>query len=257
MPLRHASLAAAVAVFAAALACDSGTAHAEVPSFVADAVQAAPGMEPRNGKLYVGRLGTRFEFTESKQRVIQIIQPHKGLFRLLFPDTKTYMEMQGPASTLVNGERPTDPCRPSAEIDCRKEADETIGDIAVERWVAGPKGGQQAVTIWWDRVRRMPLRQTFPDGGSARAEMTGAIDFEGRKVEQWKMAMTPKGGQEQFSFMLFAPDLGIPVMEQGATGLVKELHNIALTTPDPALYEVPAGYQKVTPPAAAQPQPAR
>jgi hypothetical protein len=231
--------------------------HAEVPSFVADAVQAAPGMEPRSGKLYVGKLGTRFEFTESKQQVIQIIQPQNGLFRLLFPGTRTYMEVQGPPSTLVNGERPIDPCQPSAQIDCRKEADEAIGDIAVERWVAGPKTGQQTVTIWWDHVRRMPLRQTFPDGGVARAERTGSIEFEGRKVEQWKVIMTPKSGQDQYSFMLFAPDLGIPVMEQGATGLVKELHNITLTTPDPALYEVPAGYQKVEPPAAPQQQPGR
>lgn len=229
--------------------------RAEVPSFVADAVQVAPGMEARSGKLHVGKLGTRFEFTEKGQQVVQIIQPSEGVFRLLFPKTKTYMEMRGKPATLKNGDRPVDPCRPDTELECRKEGDENIGLIAAERWIIKPREAEKAVTIWWDRQRRLPVRQLFPDGARLEADMTGSMKFEGREVEQWKMVLTPKTGAQQFSYMLFAPDLGIPVMEQGATGLVKELHNITPMEPDAALFELPEGYQKITSPAAPPQQP--
>ena len=81
-------------LFFAAICFFATNARAELSSFVADAVQKAPGHEERRGRLYVSSLGTRFEFSVKKQKVIQIIQPSRGLFWLLFPRTKTYFEIK-------------------------------------------------------------------------------------------------------------------------------------------------------------------
>ena len=80
------------------------------------------------------------------------------------------------------------------------------------------------------------------------AQMNGSRQFEGLSVEQWKMTVTLAGGGKNFSYMLFAPDLGFPVMEQGSKGLLKELHNIKPYDPDPQLYKLPLGYKKISSP---------
>lgn len=223
----------------------STAAIAGMSSFVADAVQASPGQETRRGKLYVSPIGTRFEYTAQKQSAIQIIKPSQGLFWLLFPKTKTYFEIKSvPSHTLPVGKVRV-PCKPTNDMECRNEGDVKSGTMTLQRWVIGDKKVGNLVKVWWDPKRGMYIRQVFPDGSKMVAKMSGMRQFEGRSVEQWTMVLSLASGARQYSYMLFAPDLGFPVMEQGSTGLVKELHNIKPYAQDAALYQIPLGYNKI------------
>ncbi len=220
-------------------------AHAGLSSFVADAVQAVPGREVRRGKLYVSELGTRFEFLENKQKIIQIIEPAKGLFRLLFPKTKTYFEVKTDPLPVFRGRRSKVPCVKRQNFLCRKVGLLKSGKAVLERWIVGEPKGRGGIKSLWDPSRHMFVQLIYPDGNKMEAHMNGVIPFEGRSVERWKMSFIRVGGRRENSYMLFAPDLGYPVMERGDSGLVKELHNIKLFAMDPALYEVPSGYKKI------------
>ena len=224
-------------------------AQAELFSFVADAVQKVPGQAERRGKLYVSPLGTRFEFTVEKQKVIQIIQPSRGLFWLLFPETKTYFEIKTKPSRALKAGRNKTPCDIGLPTRCRKDGVVKYGALSVERWIIGRPASKEAVEVLWDPVRRMYIKQLFPDGSKMIASMIGSRQFEGLLVEQWRMAVTLTNGSKNFSYMLFAPDLGFPIMEQGSKGLVKELHNVKPYPEDAALYKIPTGYKKIGTPA--------
>ena len=232
-----------------ALCLSAVPARAELTSFVADAIQKAPGYDERRGKLYVSPLGTRFEYTVKKQKIIQIIQPSRGLFWLLFPQTKTYFEIISAPSQVITGSRNKTPCDITDKDLCRKDGVIKVAGMTLERWTVGVPRTKEAVKVWWDPVRRMYIRQLFPDGSIMIARMSGSRQFEGLLVEQWKMTVTLANGEKNYSYMLFAPDLGFPVMEQGSKGLVKELHNIKPHAPDPSLYEIPANYIKIKMPA--------
>ncbi|MCP4935272.1 MAG: hypothetical protein GY927_13965 [bacterium] len=223
----------------------SQSARADQSSFVADAVQKAPGQEVRRGKLYVSPLGTRFEFTVEKQKVIQIIQPSRGLFWLLFPDTKTYFEVKTPPARKQISGRNKSPCDITDKQKCRKEGLVKFGKMSLERWVVGNRANNKAIEVWWDPVRHMYIKQLFPNGSKMIASMSGSRQFEGLLVEQWKMTVTLANGSKNYSYMLFAPDLGFPIMEQGSKGLVKELHNVKPYPQDAALYDLPDGYKKI------------
>ncbi len=223
----------------------SQSARAELSSFVADAVQKAPGQEERRGKLYVSPLGTRFEFTVEKQKVIQIIQPPRGLFWLLFPDSKTYFEIKTPPARKQISGRDRSPCDLVDKEKCRKEGLVKFGKMSLERWVVGNRASKQAIEVWWDPVRHMYIKQLFPDGSEMIAGMSDSRQFEGLSVEQWKMTVTLANGTKSFSYMLFAPDLGFPIMEQGSKGLIKELHNVKPYPQNKAIYEIPDGYKKI------------
>ncbi len=223
----------------------SQSAQAELSSFVADAVQKAPGQEERRGKLYVSPLGTRFEFTVKKQKVIQIIQPSRGLFWLLFPDSKTYFEIKTPPARKQISGRNKSPCDLADKEKCLKEGLVKFDKMSLERWVVGNRASKKAIEVWWDPVRHMYIKQLFPNGSKMIARMSGSRQFEGLLVEQWKMTVTLANGTKSFSYMLFAPDLGFPIMEQGSKGLVKELHNVKPYPQNKAIYEIPGGYKKI------------
>ena len=229
----------------------STDAIAVLSSFVADAVQVVPGREVRRGKLYVSELGTRFEFTENKQKIIQIIEPAKGLFRLLFPKTKTYLEVKSEPLPVFRGRRAKVPCVAKPHFLCRKVGLFKVGKAVLERWIVGSLKGKGGIKSLWDPSRHMFVQLLYPDGGKMEAHMSGIVRFEGRSVERWKMTFTRASAAPQYSYMLFAPDLGYPVMERGDRGLVKELHNIKLYAKDAALYEVPGDYKKIILPAKA------
>ncbi len=236
-----------VSIFFLCFALFLTEAKAELSSFVADAVQAAPGLETRRGKLYVSDLGTRFEFTAKNRKVVQIIQPSLGLFRLLFPATRTYFELKSPSSRLVKARRKKKPCQTTGSVICKRKGMVKSGAMTLEHWVVARAGEKSGVDIWWDPVRHMYIRQVFPDGRTMVARKVGTRQFEGRLVEQWKMTLRLAGGAEYYSYMLFAPDLGFPVMEQGSAGLVKELHNIRPYKVGPDMFEVPEGYRRAEP----------
>ncbi len=223
----------------------SARASAELSSFVADAVQDEPGQEVRRGKLYVSPLGTRFEYVARAQKVIQIIQPSRGLFWLLFPRTMTYFEVKSTPSKNLKGTRAKVPCVPDGKAVCKKLGTVKIGEAKLERWLVGDRVAKSSVKVLWDPRRRMFIKQEFPDGSTMEARQSGVRTFEGLTVEPWKMTYSYADGRKEYSYMLYAPDLGFPVMEQGSKGLVKELHNIKPYAQDASLYKIPNGYKKI------------
>ena len=226
----------------------ASSAHARMASFVADAVQKYPGHEERRGKLFVSEWGTRFEFFSKNQKVIQIIQPAKGLYRLLFPATRTYFEIKSTPALSYKGQHLIAPCRTTKLRECRKKTERKTPTSVIEHWLVTYKGMGKIGEIWWDRARHLVVRQIFPDGSTMVAQMDKARRFEGRRVEPWKMTLVKADGRKLQSYMLFAPDLGLPIMEQGSKGSIKELHAIKRQALNPALYEIPDGYKKIRPP---------
>lgn len=233
-----------LAVFSlAGSCCFSAKARAGLASFVADAVQVEPGKNVRRGRLYVSERGTRFEFTQNGQKVIQIVQPSRGLFRLLFPATKTYFEVKYTPRAAFGKHGTKVPCVPMKGFFCRRTGQIKTGRAVLEQWLIGTKK-KRAITALWDPSRHMFVQKIYPDGSKMVALMNGVINFEGRRVERWKTTVTMISGLRQNSYMLFAPDLGYPVVEQRDFGSRRELHNIKNHKADAHLYAIPADYRK-------------
>jgi hypothetical protein len=214
--------------------------------FTADAVQSQPGQPARSGKLQVGEKGSRFEFVENGQTIVQITRID-GIVRLLFPATRTYMEMKAPPGIVPSSMTPEAPCTPSPEIDCRNVGEEQAATGKLQHWMLTPKGATASMRIWWDVGRRMPLRQEMPDGSVMQATLKGTRQFDGRTVESWDILLATTDGKRHDGVVLYAPDIGLTVMEQQPGGTVRELRHIVVAPMDPVLLEVPAGYNKVDP----------
>lgn len=236
-------------IVAAALAClvSSGAAMAASPQFTADAVQSEPGQDLRSGKLFVGALGTRFEFQQHGQPVVQMVLPAKGIVRVLFPLERTYLEFKGDPAASGPISLPDVPCQPGPELECKREGGGKLSGIDVEIWTVKPKGASGRIRIWWDKSRKMPLRQEIPDGRVMQAVMRGPEQYEGRPVENWEITYLNPDGRYQRGMALFSRELGVAVVERQPDGKMRELRNIKIGAPAKALFEVPKGYSLIKP----------
>lgn len=230
-----------------AFAIDCPPAFAGNVEFVADAVQAIPGQQAKSGKLHVGKLGSRFEFTENNQPIVHITRTD-GIVRILFPATHSYMEFKAPPGAVPSSMTPDAPCAPAPGIECRLDGDEETPLGKLQKWTITAQGGPSPMRIWWDAARRLPLRQELPDGSVMQAAPQGAQQYDGRNVETWDITLAPKGGQHVKGLVLYAPDLGLTVKEQQPAGATRELRNITVKALDPLLLEVPQGYTRMDPP---------
>ncbi len=217
-------------------------------AFSADVVQAQPGRDVRSGRLIVGAPGSRFEFQMRGRPVVQISIASKNLVRLLFPLDRTYLEWTTADGASSPEQRPADPCTPSAELECKRDGDDTIAGIKVERWTIKPAGASAPIRTWWDKSRRMPLRQETPAGHLMQAVMIGAETYEQRPVERWEIIYMSPAGQYRRDFVLYAPDLKMAVVERDPTGAMREMRNIVVAAPDAALFDVPQGFTKIEQP---------
>ena len=217
-------------------------------AFSADVVQAQPGRDVRSGRLIVGAPGSRFEFQMRGRPVVQISIASKNLVRLLFPLDRTYLEWTTAEGASSPEQRPADPCTPSAELECKRDGDDTIAGIKVERWTIKPAGASAPIRTWWDKSRRMPLRQETPAGHLMQAVMIGAETYEQRPVERWEIIYMSPAGQYRRDFVLYAPDLKMAVVERDPTGAMREMRNIVVAAPDAALFDVPQGFTKIEQP---------
>lgn len=244
-------------VAVAAILAGTSAARAEMTEFTADAVQKQGGQSLQSGKLYVSTAGSRFEFEDQGRQIVQIQLPTQGLMRLLFPSDKTYLEFKTEAGAPTPDSRPQDPCKPAPDLACKRMGEEQINGMKLERWTVKPEGAPGDINIWWDRERRMPLRQVLFDGSTMQAVMTGSQNHEGRNVESWEITYTSPNGQFRRGMALYAPDLGATVLEQQPGGTMRELRNIVVGKIDTKLLEVPEGYTKLAtpPPTAATPPP--
>ena len=228
-------------------------AMAEGKSFTADAIQQPPGQPAQSGKLYIGKNGARFEFTAQGRQIVQIVT-RDGKMKVLFPQQKNYMEIQGqPGETP--GRRPKVPCKPAPNLACTKSGGETINGIKTERWAMQPQGAPKAVVIFWDPKRSFAIRQLLPDGHVAEMRKTGEADYEGRKVEKWVMVIKTGAGEKQNGELLYDPELEITVREQHGNGFLRELKNIKVGAVDEALFKVPSDFKKMQLPRGSRPLP--
>ena len=79
--------------------------------------------------------------------------------------------------------------------------------------------------------------------------MIGPDTLEGRRVEKWEMTMRQGNQAPQTSTQWFDPELKLAVREEFPGGYVRELRNIHVGQQAMDLFQIPAGFQKVTPPA--------
>lgn len=234
---------------AAGLALGATTpALAATKQFSAEAMQKQAGAGMRHGKLYVGDIGTRFEFDQGAEAVVEVVLPKQGLVRLIYPSQKSYMEFSVPKGTKLPGERPDAPCEPSPELECKREGDDKFGGMVAERWTVKPRGATAPLTVWWNAERKMALRQQLPNGAGMMSMMIGEIEHEGRKVEQWQLVFTAPDGSIRGGMALYSPELGTTVMERFPDGTMRVLSDIKLEAPDAKLFEIPSGFTRIEPP---------
>ena len=232
-----------------------GTAVAEPVEFVARAVLTMPEKGAQTGTIYVAKQGTRFEYLVDGRPVVEIRLPEQGIVRVLFPESRTYFEVKAPKGATRPSVAPTDsPCTPSEKVKCELISEEMLGPIKVERWDVTPEGGPTAVRIWWDVERKLPIRQEFADGRVMQATLKNMEKHNMRDVERWEITFRSPDNRVEVGTVLYDPQYKLSVYESYPGGMVRELHDIRLISPDPSLFEVPAGYRQVEPPKPPQAQ---
>ena len=217
--------------------------------FTATAVQSMKGQPSQTGKISVSDNGTRFEYVERGREMVKIVLPKQKIMRILFPQEKLYMEIQAPADTPMPTGDQANPCPPIDGLTCKKVADAKFGELDVEQWSQTHAPTKTQSNLWWEPVRKMIVRQEFPDGRIMQLALAGTVDFEGRKTERWDISMASQDGKISKAYRLVDPELGIIVKEEDpAMGLSRELRGLKVANSDQAWFDVPAGYQRIEAP---------
>ncbi len=225
-------------------------AQAEQMHFSAEAIMKAPNAAEQHGHLYIGKAGTRFDTVENGRKVSKIQLPAQGLARIIFEDSKEYLEFKLPAQTNTAISQATEPCKTTPHVTCKKIGDEDFKSMKVERWTVLPKGEKNPIKILWDKSRKMMVSQVFPNGMSIINSLIGKEKYENIDIERWETAYKSTDGKILKGTVLYAPKLEIAVLEKQPNGMVKELHKIKVSEPNDTLFTVPAGFKKLTSPPA-------
>jgi hypothetical protein len=98
----------------------------------------------------------------------------------------------------------------------------------------------------------MPLRDVWPDGSVSELKLVGTTVLDGRNTEHWQRSVTRPDGEQQVSQQWYDPELRIVTREELPGGLFRELKRIEVGPQPPALFTVPADYQRVEAPAPGQ-----
>lgn len=224
--------------------------------FSAEAIQSAPGMQPTRMKLYISaNKAVRIEMTTPKGEIIQQFFPGTGLMRVLYPDTREYLEQQSPTPLSMPGGVVTNPCENMPDATCEKVGEEEVNGQPAIHWRMtrpGNNGQELIIEQWLEKKRGITLKELLPGGVTIIAQMVGTEKMNGRQAERWEVVMTTTDGQSQSGTRWYDDALGITIREEFPNGSVRELKNIIVQEPDANLFELPAGYRQLTMPA--QPQ---
>ncbi len=226
----------------------SAVAQAKEIHLSAEAVMTMPKAKAQKGLLFVGKSGTRFDYSQQGRKFARIEMPAKGIARILFLDEKKYLEFTMPAVNSSSVGHVAQPCQPSANLECKKLGDEVFNKMKVESWTVLPKGAPKAISILWDKTRKMMISQVLPNGVKIVNRLIGKEKYENLDVERWETAFNTPDGKTQKGSMIYAPALEVAVVEKQPNGMVKELHNFKLTEPKQSLFEIPAGFKKISQP---------
>lgn len=220
--------------------------------FSADTVQRGPQGQSSSGKMYVGDKRVRTEMEHQGQKVIQIIDEQRGVQWMLFPEQKKYMERklagQGAQAAGAKPHLAEDPCGGMAGLTCRKLGEEEIGGRAAVKWemVASRQGETMKSTQWIDKERGVPLRQELPNGQTTELKFVGNEDLNGRQVEKWETIATAPNQPETRTFEWYDPEIGLAIRQELPGGMVSELTNIRVGKQPDELFNVPAGYERMS-----------
>lgn len=232
--------------------------------FSAEMLQHGPQGQVSTGKLFVGDKRVRTEMSQQGRQIIQIADENQGIARILLPDQKKYMEHQlggsGTGRSLgAKVKRAKDPCDSGTSgLTCRRLGEAAISGRTTIKWemVASHQGQTMKSTHWIDKERGVPLRQEMPDGRTTELKLVAMENLDGRQVEKWEMVMTIPNQPETRTFRWFDPELELDIREELPGGMVSELKNIRIGKQPDELFNVPAGYERVTDPQGAKGVPA-
>lgn len=222
-------------------------------SFSAEAVQTAPGMQPTHMKLHVLQdKSIRIEIMTPQGEIVQQYFADSGLMRILYPVRKEFIEQKAPAPLSMPGDVVMNPCDNMPDAICQNLGIEEINGLPAIHWKVTRQGPNQQVFImeqWLDQQRGITLLEKLPSGASINAKMTAKENVNGREAERWEVTMTSVDGKSQSGTRWYDVELGITIREAFPNGSVRELQNIVVNEPDPALFSLPKDYKKIDIPA--------
>ncbi len=230
---------------------------AALPPFTATAVQVLPDQTEMTGLIAKSGTDMRLEFDQGGVRLIRILRPTEGVMRILDPQTQTYMEFTGAPvpPDAVDGAASPCPVQPTPELRCEPSGQSmTISGIRTDGWVISTPQQPRPQVVYWDTQRRKALREEYPDGSVLQMSFVAMETVSGRSAEHWKMELTAQGREPLTGDWWFDTELRVVLREILPDGSERRLENIVVGPVDPALFEVPAGWQKQEPPAAPAPQ---
>ncbi|MEG3618793.1 hypothetical protein V5T82_10030 [Magnetovibrio sp. PR-2] len=213
--------------------------------FSAWAMQIVNGQEVHKERIFVSANGIRSEFQDRGREMVRIVLPKLKLMRILFPQEKVYFELQAPADTPASMSNERKPCPDVEGLVCEKVGKAVFGNIPVEQWKQTHTPTKTSSNMWWEPVRKIAVRQEFPDGRIMQLTLEGNVDFDGRSVENWKVTMADKDGKTAEAQRYIDMGLGIIVKEHDASsGISRELRKLKVMASDQGWFDVPAGYQR-------------
>lgn len=205
------------------------------------------------GMMYVGKDRMRMEMEQGGQKIVQIMDAKKNVQWLLYPDQHSYIEHQGAPAEMSGMEESSgsDPCAGAPGATCKNLGIEEVGGRKAVKWemTVSQEGKSYTSTQWLDVERNMPLRTRMPDGSGSELKMLGTETVNGRNVEKWEMVVTRPGKAPETSYQWYDPRLKIIVREEFPGGYVRELANIQEGQLSSQLFDIPAGYKRISMPA--------
>ena len=227
-----------------------GTAQAfEVAvEFSAQAIQQAPMRPDYQATMYVTKEAVRTESKINNIPVVEVLNIKQQTRVLLIEKNKIYLKQNyAHRSNLIAGGAGHQPCKGMPDTTCKKITEEIINGRKTEKWEFTVKRhGQQYRSLHWiDVVRRMPVREFFPDGTVTESKFIGQERLQGRHTEKWSITMTRADGQSITSLQWYDPELKMAIREQMQGGFIRELRDIKLGKQQSRLFQIPADYTEV------------
>ena len=226
--------------------------QAEGIAYVADMLQRGPQGVVSTGRLYVSGDQRRIEVSRGGESMVSIMDGSRGIAWTLFPAKKAYTEQKASVAGPQAG-APMDPCAGMPGAQCRKLGEEQVAGRMADKWEI--RYQQQGMTLtshqWIDRERRMPLRQEMPGGQRSELRFVGFEQLNGRKVEKWEMVSSQANKAPVRTLQWYDAELQQAIKQEMPGGYTSELSNIRIGALEASLFQVPADYQKLSMPAAA------
>lgn len=251
-PTTRRRLRAGVAGLVALLALPvAALAQSGPPAYSAEALYRTPDGAESTGRVVKSGPDMRLEFVQNGQPVVQIIRRAAGLMYVLDPTTQSWFEVQGAPDPNAADQGYAPPCEQDTPgMVCRFIGNETTSGITAEVWEIGQQGQPQASRILWDGARHRALRQEYPDGTVMALAFKEMSQVSGRAAEHWTISLSVPGQPMASGHWYYDPELRVELREELPSGELRSLENIAVGAVDPTLFEVPAGWTKISPPQA-------